>query len=44
MPKLFFALAALTLLATAIPANAGNCTTTCERTYGGGQTCNTYCW
>jgi hypothetical protein len=44
MPKLFFALATLALLATAIPANAGNCTTTCNRSYGGGQTCNTWCY
>jgi hypothetical protein len=30
------------------PADAGtlqrNCTTTCHPTYGGGQTCNTYCY
>jgi hypothetical protein len=44
MQKLFIALAALALLATAIPANAGNCTTTCNRTYNGGQTCNTWCY
>jgi hypothetical protein len=38
------ALAALSILATAIPAKAGNCTTTCQRTYNGGSTCNTQCW
>jgi hypothetical protein len=30
------------------PADAGtlnrNCTTTCRPTYGGGQTCDTYCY
>jgi hypothetical protein len=39
-----FALAALSMLATAIPAKAGtNCTTTC---YGAGsyRTCNTNCY
>jgi hypothetical protein len=44
MQKLLFAFATLALLATAIPANAGNCTTTCNRSYGGGQTCNTWCY
>jgi hypothetical protein len=44
MQKLLFAFAALALLATAIPAKAGNCTTTCRPQLGGGQTCNTYCY
>jgi hypothetical protein len=35
MKKLLFAVAAFALLATAIPAEAGNCTTTCNRTYNG---------
>ena len=43
MKKLIFALSALALLATAIPADAG-CTTNCNRTYNGGSTCNTNCW
>jgi hypothetical protein len=43
MKKLLFAFAALALLGTAIPAKAG-CTTNCQRTYGGGSTCNTNCW
>jgi hypothetical protein len=38
------AFAALSILATAIPAKAGNCTTNCQRTYNGGSTCNTYCY
>jgi hypothetical protein len=44
MKKLFFALAALSLLASSIPASARNCTTTCTPTYGGGSTCNTFCY
>ena len=38
MKKILLALSALALLATAIPADAGNCTTNCQRTYGGGST------
>lgn len=44
MKRLLLALAALSILGTAIPAKAGtNCTTTC---YGSGQyrTCNTSCY
>jgi hypothetical protein len=38
------AAAALSILATAIPAKAGsNCTTTCSG-YGNTRTCNTYCY
>jgi hypothetical protein len=44
MQKLFFTLAALALLATAIPANAGNCTTHCNRDNFGNQTCHTTCY
>lgn len=44
MKKLFFALTALSLLATAIPADAGNCTTRCTPTSNGGSTCNTWCY
>ena len=40
---LVVAFAALSILATAIPAKAG-CTTNCNRTYNGGSTCNTYCY
>jgi hypothetical protein len=25
-------------------AHAGNCTTQCQRTYGGGSTCHTFCY
>lgn len=39
------ALSLLFLVAvTATIAQARNCTTTCTPNYGGGQTCNTYCW
>jgi hypothetical protein len=43
MIKLFVALAALTVLATAIPAQARTCTTTCTG-YGNTQTCTTTCY
>jgi hypothetical protein len=44
MTKLLTALAALAILATVIPANAGShCTTTCNG-YGNTRTCNTYCY
>jgi hypothetical protein len=40
MRQIIFALAAISLLATVIPAKAGtNCTTTCNR-----YSCNTHCW
>ena len=42
--KLILAFAALSILATAIPAKAGNCTTNCQRTYNGGSTCQTHCY
>jgi hypothetical protein len=44
MKRLILAFSALALLATAVPASARNCTTTCTPTFGGGQTCNTYCY
>jgi hypothetical protein len=44
MKKLFLALAALSLLAISVPADAGQCQTTCRPTYGGGSTCNTFCY
>jgi hypothetical protein len=43
MTKFVIALAALSLLATAIPAKAGYCNTTCSG-YGNIRTCNTYCY
>ena len=44
MKKLLLAFVALSLLATAIPASAGQCTTTCTPTYGGGSRCVTTCY
>jgi hypothetical protein len=44
MQKLFIALAALALLATAIPAKAGSCTTHCNRDSFGNSTCHTTCY
>jgi hypothetical protein len=44
MKRLFLALAALSLLATAIPAKAGNCQTTCTPWVGGGSNCFTHCY
>jgi hypothetical protein len=44
MTKIFAALAALAILATAIPAKAGTtCTTSCSG-YGNGRTCTTNCY
>jgi hypothetical protein len=43
MKRLILAFSALALLATAIPAKAGHCTTTC-RMVGNQQVCNTYCY
>jgi hypothetical protein len=43
MKAFIFAIAALSLLATAIPAKAGYCNTTCN-TYGSQRVCNTYCY
>jgi hypothetical protein len=43
MKQLIFALSALALLATAIPADAGQCQTRCNNV-GSQQVCNTYCW
>jgi hypothetical protein len=44
MQKLLLAFAALALLATAIPANAGSCTTHCNRDAFGNSTCHTTCY
>jgi hypothetical protein len=44
MTKLLFALVTLSVLATAIPAKAGQCVTTCTPTYGGGSRCTTQCY
>lgn len=42
--KLLFAVAALSLLVSSIPASAGShCTTTCSG-YGNTRTCSTNCW
>jgi hypothetical protein len=41
--RLLLAFAALSLLATGIPAKAGNCTTNCYRTASGSQ-CFTSCY
>jgi hypothetical protein len=41
---LVVAAAALSILATAIPAKAGNCTTTCRPQLGGGSVCQTHCY
>jgi hypothetical protein len=44
MTKLLIALAAVSVLATAIPAKAGsNCRTTC-RHVGNQQVCDTFCY
>ncbi|MEY9421539.1 hypothetical protein [Bradyrhizobium liaoningense] len=43
MKKLILALAAVSMLATAIPAKAGTCTTTCNG-YGNSRTCYTNCY
>ena len=44
MTKLLIALAAVSVLATAIPAKAGqNCTTTCHGP-ANARVCNTYCY
>lgn len=44
MKRILLALAALSILATAIPAKAGtNCTTNCYGN-GAGRTCQTHCW
>ena len=39
MKYLAIALFALSAFATTVPAQAGNCRTTCY-----GNTCDTYCW
>ena len=43
MTKLILIAAVLALLATAIPAQARNCNTTCTQV-GTQQFCNTYCY
>jgi hypothetical protein len=43
MKKLLFALAALSVLASSIPASARTCTTTCN-SYGNQRTCTTQCY
>jgi hypothetical protein len=44
MRLVIVALSALSILATVIPASAGQCTTTCTPTYGGGSRCVTTCY